>query len=106
MPCLSIMPTAPDGETGDLLAREMSRVLQWASQNYDRVIVDAAPILGNDAGPTLATLADDVLVVVRRGVRVAVVDEAMNVLRNLLDAPPVGVVSNTAPIAEGYGYYD
>jgi Mrp family chromosome partitioning ATPase len=106
VPFLSVMPTAPDGEAGDLLAREMSRVLGWASANYDRVIVDAAPVLGNDAGPTLAALADDVLFVVRRGLRYAVVDEAINTLRNLLDAPPVGVVSNTAPIAEGYGYYD
>lgn len=105
VPSLSIMPTTVDPEAGDLMTREMGRVLRWASQSYDRVIVDAAPVLGNDTGPTLATLADDVLFVVRRGVRVTLVEEAMNTLRSL-DAAPVGVVSNTTPIMEQHAYYD
>jgi Mrp family chromosome partitioning ATPase len=105
VPNLSIMPTTVDSEAGDLLSRQMGRVLHWASESYDRVIVDAAPVLGNDAGPTLSTFADDVLVVVRRGVRVSLVEEALAVLRSL-EAPLVGVIANTTPVMEQYGYYD
>jgi polysaccharide biosynthesis transport protein len=104
VPNLSVAPTTTDPDAGDLISRGMGHLLRWAADTYEFVIVDAAPVLGNDSGPTLATLADDVLVIVRRGTRVTRVEEAIGTLRSL-DASLIGVFANGTPATDQHGYY-
>ena len=71
----------------------MERLLIWGSRRFELVVVDAPPVLGNDAGQKLATLADGVVLVVGRGIRGQLVEEAVAVLRSL-DTNVIGAVAN------------
>jgi Mrp family chromosome partitioning ATPase len=102
-PNLSVMPTSTDRDAGDLAARGLAGVFEWAADRFDLVVVDAPPMFGNDVGPTIALLADTVLVVVRRGTRTADVEEAVGVLRSL-EADLVGVVANGTTTPDEYSY--
>ncbi|HSO95610.1 MAG TPA: P-loop NTPase, partial [Acidimicrobiia bacterium] len=93
LPRLHVMPTVREPEAGDFIAQGMSGLLAWASQEFDVVVVDTPPIFGNDSGQRLASLADSVLLVVRRGTRVAIGSEAAATLRSL-DVHLVGAVAN------------
>jgi len=104
MPRLTIMPTTPDPDAGDLIAQNMGRLLDWAAQHYDLVVVDAPPVLGNDSGQKLATLADGNILVVGRGAREGFAEEAAATLRSL-DAQIIGAVANGFRQAERRGYY-
>lgn len=104
MPRLTIMPTTPDPDAGDLIAQNMGRLLEWAAQHYDLVVVDAPPVLGNDIGQKLATLADGNILVVGRGARGGFAEEAAATLRSL-DAEIIGAVANGFRQAERRGYY-
>jgi succinoglycan biosynthesis transport protein ExoP len=103
LPRLSVMPTTPDPDAGDLIARNMERLLDWAANRFDLVIVDAPPVLGNDSGQKIATLGDGVLLVVGRSLRVGIADEAAATLRSL-DARVLGAVANGFPSTESAGY--
>jgi Mrp family chromosome partitioning ATPase len=103
-PRLTVMPTTPDPEAGDLITQNMERLLDGAARHYDLVIIDAPPVLGNDSGQKLATLADGTILVVGRGARVTLVEEAAATLRSL-DAKIVGTVANGFRPPESRGYY-
>ena len=103
LPNLSVMPTTTDRDAGDLVARGLAGVFEWAAERFDLVVVDAPPVFGNDVGPTIALLADAVLLVVRRGTRTARVEEAVAVLRSL-EADVVGVVANGTTTPDEYSY--
>jgi Mrp family chromosome partitioning ATPase/capsular polysaccharide biosynthesis protein len=104
LPRLHVMPTVREPEAGDFIAQGMSGLLDWASQEFDLVIVDTPPIFGNDSGQKLASLADAVILVVGRGTRVATANEASATLRSL-DVPLVGAVANQISETETHGYY-
>jgi Mrp family chromosome partitioning ATPase/capsular polysaccharide biosynthesis protein len=104
LPRLQVMPTARESEAGDFIAQGMSGLLAWASHHFDLVIVDTPPIFGNDSGQKLASLADAVILVVRRGTRVATAKEASATLRSL-DVHLVGAVANQISETETHGYY-
>ena len=103
-PRLTVMPTTPDPDAGDLITQNMERLLDGAAQHYDLVVVDAPPVLGNDSGQKLATLADGNILVVGRGARVNLVEEAAAALRSL-DATIVGTVANGFRPTESRSYY-
>jgi Mrp family chromosome partitioning ATPase len=103
VPNLSVMPTSRDPDGGDLVARNMGDLLRWASSAFDLVVVDSPPVLGNDIGPTIATLADAVVFVLRRGTRGSLADDAVGVLRTL-EANVVGAVANAVPPSDA-AYY-
>ncbi len=103
-PRLTVVPTPPDPDAGDLISQNMERFLDGVAPRYDLIVVDGPPVLGNDSGQKLATLADGNLLVVGRGGRVAIVEEAVATLRSL-DAQIVGAVANGFRPAESRGYY-
>lgn len=103
MPKLTVMPTEADRDAGDLISLNMERLLGWATSRYSLVIVDAPPLLGNDSGQKLVTLADEVVMVVGRGMRMRLATEGAAVLRSL-DAHVVGCVANRVRLADSYGY--
>lgn len=90
---LWVLPTTPDPDAGDLLARRMADVLREARARFDFVVVDSPPLLGTDDARTLATLADGVLLVVSAGTMAHPISEAVLALHTLR-ARIVGVVAN------------
>ena len=70
MPMLHIMPTGPrpPNPAEMLSSRRMEEQLrQWAHE-YDRVVIDSAPVLAVSDTQAVAALADTVVLVVRAGV--------------------------------------
>lgn len=102
-PNLSVIPTSTDREAGDLAARGLGQLFEWATDTYDVVVVDSPPLFGNDIGPTIATIADAVMLVVRKGTNLRTVEESVEMLRSL-DAEIVGAVANATPSPE-QSYY-
>ena len=103
VPNLSVIPTSTDREAGDLAARGLGRLFEWATDTYDVVVVDSPPLFGNDIGPTIATIADAVMLVARRGTNLRTLEESVAMLRSL-EAEIVGVVANGTPTPE-QSYY-
>jgi capsular exopolysaccharide synthesis family protein len=101
---LRILPTEPDGEAGDLLARRFGDVVREARNRFDVVVVDAPPLLGADDARTLAALCDGVLMVVAADTLAASVSEASSAL-DALGARVLGVVANRARDPKGFGAY-
>jgi tyrosine-protein kinase len=101
---LWVMPTSPDPDAGDLLARRFAEVLREARDLYDAVVVDSPPLLGTDDARTLATLVDGVLLVVSAGTMARPLSEAVLALRTLR-APVLGVVANRVREPSGPGSY-
>jgi succinoglycan biosynthesis transport protein ExoP len=100
-------PTPPN--PSELLASPaMSRLLRDLSATYDRVILDAPPLVPVTDAAVLARAADGALVVVRHGTTTR---EQLSAARDALaavDARVLGVVINMLPprgSAYGYGYY-
>lgn len=102
-PNLSVIPTSTDREAGDLAARGLGHLFDWATNAYDVVVVDSPPLFGNDIGPTIVAIADAVMLVVRRGTNLRTVEESVATLRSL-EAQIVGVVANGTPSPE-QSYY-
>lgn len=90
---LSVLPTRPDPDAGDLLARNLGDVLRSARENYDVVVVDAPPILVGDDARTIATLCDGVLFVVASDSLATSVAEAASALDSL-GVRVLGAVAN------------
>lgn len=103
-PGFFVLPTTRDPEAGDLITVKMSRLLTQAAASFDLVVLDSPPVFGNDAGQKLATLADGVIVIVDRGARTNVAEDAVSVLRSL-DANLIGAVANGTRQSESSGYY-
>ena len=95
-PGLTILPSAPDPDAGELIARGFEDVLQAVRGAFDIVIVDAPPLLGGDDASTLATMSDGVLLIVSIGTMAGPASEAVLGLRGLR-VPVWGVVANKVP---------
>lgn len=95
-PGLTILPSAPDPDGGELIARGFEEVLAATRGAFDIVVVDAPPLLGGDDASTLATMADGVLFVVSIGTMAGPASEAILGLRGLR-APVWGIVANKVP---------
>jgi succinoglycan biosynthesis transport protein ExoP len=90
---LSVLPTAPDPDAGDLLARRFGDVARKAREAYDVVVVDVPALLGTDDTATVATHADGVLLVVADGTMAGPVSESVLAL-HALRVRVWGVVAN------------
>jgi polysaccharide biosynthesis transport protein len=94
-------------DVGDLLARSFADVMAQAQLNYDVIVVDCPPLLGNEDATTVTSLVNGCLVVTSSGASARVVHQATL----LLEALPVrvlGVVLNRArDLVSGYSatYY-
>lgn len=101
---LSVLTSHNDTDAGDLLAQHFPDVLATVRRDYDVVVIDAPPILGDDAGQTLATFADGVLLVVSGGTPMSSVSEATATL-NRINARLLGTVANRVRDPEDYYGY-
>ena len=97
---LSVLPTSPDPDAGDLLARHFAAVLAEARNLFDVVVVDSPPLLGTDDTRTIATFADGVLLVVSAGTMANPVSEAVLALHTLR-VRVLGAVANRARDSAG-----
>jgi succinoglycan biosynthesis transport protein ExoP len=93
IPGLKVLPTAPDTEAGDLLARNFAGILGRARSLVDIVVIDAPPLLGTDDARTLASLAEGVLLVVSVGGMASAAAESSAVLEGL-STRVLGAVAN------------
>jgi Mrp family chromosome partitioning ATPase len=87
-------PTSRAGEV--LMSEGMESMLEWASQHYDRIVVDAPPILpGSDAASLAARAGTAVVLVVAQSAKRRVVERALRELE-LIEGHVLGVVTNRA----------
>lgn len=99
---LAVLPTEPDPDAGDLIARRFDAVMQDARQKYDIVVIDTPPLLGTDDARTITTMAKGVLLVVAARSIANPVNEAVLALE-ALKAPVLGVIGNR--LRESGSYY-
>ena len=99
---LAVLPTEPDPDAGDLIARRFDAVMQDARQKYDVVVIDTPPLLGTDDARTITTMAKGVLLVVAARSIANPVNEAVLALE-ALKAPVLGVIGNR--LRESGSYY-
>lgn len=90
---LWVLPTRPDADAGDLLARQFASVLREARSIFEVIVVDTPPLLATDDSRTIASLADGVLLVIGAGTPAGPVNEAVLTLEGL-KAPVLGAVGN------------
>src|ERR671925_94603 len=90
---LSVLPTAPDPDAGDLLPRRFPYVVEDARDRFDVIVVDSPPLLSADDPRTLATMAKGILLVVAEGSTTSSVNDAI-VAVEALKAPLIGIVGN------------
>ncbi len=109
MPGVDFIPCgAIGGFTLSLLHSELlKKQLAELRDRYDRIVFDAPPIIGVSDASVLASVADDVLLLVqhRRNPH-SMVLRAQQILEGLRK-PPVGIVLNRVPVNshDDYGYY-
>lgn len=104
---LHVLPTKPDAEAGDLLARGFADVVRSGRDRFDVVVVDAPPLLAGDDARTLTTLCDGVLMVVAANSMASSVSEGAAAL-DALGVRVLGVVANRireSRDVSGYGAY-
>ena len=101
---LWVLPTKPNADAGDLIARRFEEVLREARRSYDVVIVDTPPLIGTDDARTIVTVSDGVLIVVASRSDEATTNEAVLVLEGLR-APVLGVVANRLREGRNAYYY-
>ncbi|HEY7875201.1 MAG TPA: CpsD/CapB family tyrosine-protein kinase [Actinomycetota bacterium] len=99
---LAVLPTEPDPDAGDLIARRFDAVMQDAREKYDVVVIDTPPLLGTDDARTITTMAKGVLLVVAARSIANPVNEAVLALV-ALKAPVLGVIGNR--LRESGSYY-
>ena len=99
---LTVLPSEPDPDAGDLIARRFDAVMQDARQKYDVVVIDTPPLLGTDDARTITTMAKGVLLVVAARSIADPVNEAVLALE-ALKAPVLGVIGNR--LRESGSYY-
>jgi capsular exopolysaccharide synthesis family protein len=103
---LWVLPTQPDRDAGDLLARGFRAIADEAQANFDFVVVDTAPIIGTDDARTITTILDGhgVILVVSAGSEAELVNEAVLAIESL-KAPLLGVVGNRLRESHRAYYY-
>jgi Mrp family chromosome partitioning ATPase len=105
-----ILVKAPYFSTTNLFDNDrMAKLLAWARQNYDQIVLDLPPIVGLADGRNLAAMADVVVFVVKwNATPVAIVRSALDALQDIGKAPAgviVNAVSETSDmLASGYYY--
>jgi capsular exopolysaccharide synthesis family protein len=107
VPTLAYLPAGavPPNPAELLASHRMSEMMRQWSEQYDRVILDTAPILAVSDSLAPAARADSVLLVVRAGVtRKKALLRTRELLRRV-NAPLLGVVVNDVEASKG-GYYD
>jgi len=96
LPNLHVLPTGPrPPNPAEMLSshRMEEQLRQWA-QEYDRVVLDSAPVLAVSDTQAMTVLADTVILVVRAGVtRKRALIRARDLLWRI-NAPVAGVVVN------------
>jgi polysaccharide biosynthesis transport protein len=86
------MPTYPVDALPILAGEQMPHLLRQLSENYDSVIIDGPPLLVITESRFLAPMVDKVILVVKWGsTRREIVQNAMNLLRNLDGLPEKNV---------------
>lgn len=100
---LSLLPTTPDSEGGDLLATRFADVVSEARRRFDVIVVDTAPLIGIDDARTLLTMATGVLLVVGAGSHESEVNEALLAVE-ALHAPMLGIIANKLRESRPYYY--
>ena len=108
-PGLSVLPAGGlVRDPGGLFARaEMRDLIEWASEKYDYVVVDSAPLLAVSDTSAIAKLADHTLFVVRQNeASASEVVDALGLLRRVGAAATSFVFNGYQPsrIRYGYGY--
>ena len=90
----------------ELLASEpMKQLLAKATEHYDTVILDAAPLLPVTDSAILATMTGGALIVAGSGtVTVPELEDSVATL-DQVNGPVLGIVLNKARAGEGEGYY-
>jgi len=101
---LTVLPTRPDPDAGDLIARRFDGMIREAREHYDVVVVDTPPLLGTDDARTIVTMGSGVLLVVQVGAMAGPVNEAVLVLEGL-KAKVLGVVGNRLRESRETYYY-
>lgn len=106
---LHVIPAgAPDDEFGTLLGKQSTQArLKDLFELYDEVIVDSPPVLAKSDAVILATLVDEVVLVLRADCSTR--EDAVEAQRDLaaVGASVVGVVLNAVnpkKVRRGYGY--
>lgn len=90
---LYVLPTEPDPDAGDVLARRLSPTIEEFLKHFDQVIIDGPPLIGTDESRTIATEVGGVILVIRAGEMAGPVNEAVLALEDL-KAPVIGTVAN------------
>lgn len=90
---LRMLPTAPDTDAGDLVARNFRHVLDEARDDYDLVIVDTPPLLRTEDARSIAIHAKGILLVVAAGTDPADVNESVLSIE-ALKGPLLGIIGN------------
>ena len=90
---LRMLPTAPDPDAGDLVARNFSSVIEQARDDYDLVIVDTPPLLRTEDARSIAIHAKGILLVVSAGTDPADVNESVLSIE-AVKGPLLGIVGN------------
>jgi Mrp family chromosome partitioning ATPase len=101
VPNLAVLPVGDAGEQdAKCLSREaVDRLLAACRQQYDTIVIDTGPVLGSMEAAFVCAAADDVVVVVARGERRPVVDDALARVSRI-GAEVAGVVFNRASTAD------
>lgn len=101
VPNLSVLPVGDAGENdAKCLSRAaVDRLLEACRERYDTIVIDTGPVLGSMEAAFVCAAADDVVVVVARGERRPIVDEALARVSRI-GADVAGVVFNRASSAD------
>ena len=106
---LHILPTGQsDGRFGEILSRRQTRSrLSSLFKAYDEVIVDSPPVLAGSDAILLATLVDEVILVLRAGESTREEARAARDYLATVGGKPVGVILNAVdPRSSPYYAYD
>lgn len=93
---LQVVATDQGEAADDLLVGRAQDVVAEARASFTDIIVDGPPLLEGDAGATLCTTVDGVLLVVQHGAPVAQTRDALHLL-DRFDAPTLGIVAQRFP---------